>query len=212
MSPASDAPDTAKTAPSEPISPWLKLALEIGPLAVFFVLFHQLKDPDGDATQIDALVWATGGFIVAMVAAMAASYVLTREITKTAMITTAMVVVLGGLTIWLRDETFIKMRPSVINGLFAVVLFIGLWRGQSYLKIIVGDLLPMTEEGWLKLTRNWALYFAFMACLNELIWRNVSTETWVDVKTFVYLPLTFIFTLSQAALIAKYSTEDEPHP
>ncbi|MEO1329631.1 MAG: septation protein A [Pseudomonadota bacterium] len=191
------------------MSPWLKIVLEIGPLAVFFILFNQAKDPDGDAAQVDALIFATVGFIAALLASIAVTYALTRTVSRMLMATTVVVIVLGGLTVWLRDETFIKMRPTLVNGAFALLLGIGLLQGRSYLKTVIGDLLPMRDEGWMKLTRNWACYFAFMACLNEAVWRNVSTETWVDVKTFVYLPLALIFTLSQSGLIAKYQIEEK---
>lgn len=193
------------------MSPLLKLVLEIGPLIAFFVIFNQAKEagPEADAAQIDALIWATGGFMIALGLSTAITYALTRTISRMAVITTVIVLVMGALTIWLHDEVFIKMKPTIINGLFAAVLGVGLWQGRSYLKTVIGELLPMTDEGWMKLTRNWALFFLAMAVLNEIVWRGFSTETWVDIKTFGYLPLTLIFTFSQTGLIAKHAIEEE---
>jgi intracellular septation protein len=111
----------------------------------------------------------------------------------------------GGLTVWLQDGLFIKMKPTLVNGLFAVTLGYGLLRGQSYLKYLIGELLPLSETGWMKITRNWALFFAVMAILNEVIWRTQSTEFWVNAKTFGYLPITLLFTFSQAPLMAKHA-------
>ncbi len=195
----------ASTPESAAMPPFLKLALELGPLVAFFVLFNQFQHL-GD---VDALIYATVGFIAALLLSLAVTYAMTREVSRMAMVTTVVVLVTGGLTVWLRDDVFIKMKPTLINGLFALVLGFGLWRGRSYLKLLIGELLPITDEGWLKLTRNWALFFAAMAVLNEIVWRSFSTETWVDVKTFGYLPITLAFTLSQGGLIAKHSVEED---
>lgn len=191
------------------MTPLLKLVLEIGPLAVFFIAFGQFKTEDGDPTQIDALIAATAAFMVALAISNAISYALTRKISKMTIVTGVVVLVMGVLTIALRDDLFIKMKPTLVNGAFAAVLAIGLAQGQSYLKTVMGELLPMEDEGWMKLTFNWAMFFAVMAVLNEVVWRTMSTEDWVWVKTFVYLPITVLFTFSQTPLMARYAIEIE---
>ena len=183
------------------MSPLLKLVLEIGPLAAFFITFNRMSD----AGDLEALIWATGAFMLALIISITVTYVLTRTISKMAALTTVIVLAMGALTIWLRDDVFIKMKPTLVNAFFAAALGYGLLRGQSYLKYLIGDLLPLTETGWMKITRNWTLFFLAMAVLNEIVWRTQSTEMWVDVKTFGYLPLTLIFTFSQAPLMSKYA-------
>ena len=192
------------------MTPLLKLALEIGPLAVFFIAFSRFKTDGGaDPAQIDALIWATGAFMIALAVSNAITYALTRTISKMTAVTTVIVLAMGALTIWLRDGVFIQMKPTIVNGLFAVVLGVGLLQGRSYLKTVMGELLPMRDEGWTKLTINWAVFFATMAVLNEVVWRTMSVDDWVWVKTFIYLPLTLIFTLSQTPLMARYAIEEE---
>lgn len=190
------------------MSPLLKLLLELGPLAVFFITFNMFSTDAGGA-QIDALIWATGAFMIALTAAAAVSYALTRSISKMTALTTVIVLVMGGLTIWLRDEVFIKMKPTMIYTLFAVLLGYGLWRGESYLKLVMGEMLPLRQEGWMKLTRNWALCFLALAVANEIVWRSMDTDSWVWVKTFVYLPAVLIFAFSQTPLMARYAIDDE---
>lgn len=187
------------------MSPFLKIVLEIGPLAAFFITFNRLDT----LSEIDALIWATIAFIVAMLISVTITYAMTRKLSRMVVVTSAIVLATGGLTILLQDDVFIKMKPTLVNAFFAATLAFGLFQGRSYLKYLMGELLPLTEAGWMKLTRNWVIFFVAMAVLNELVWRTQSTETWVDVKTFVYLPLTLVFTISQAPLIAKH-TPDEP--
>lgn len=192
------------------MSPLLKLALEIGPLAIFFIVFSWTKtDGGGDVGDIDALIWATAAFMASLAASTSVSYALTRKISKMTAITAVVVLVMGGMTIWLRDPVFIQMKPTIVNVMFAGILGAGLLQGQSYLKIVMGELLPMRDEGWMKLTRNWAWFFVVMAVFNEAVWRLTDAETWVAVKTFVYLPVTVVFTLSQTPLMAKYAIEEE---
>ncbi|MBX2855643.1 MAG: septation protein A [Rhodobacteraceae bacterium] len=186
------------------MSPILKLVLEIGPLAAFFITFNRMSG----LNELDALIWATGAFMIALLISITVTYALTRTISKVAVFTTVIVLATGGLTIWLQDGIFIKMKPTLVNGLFAITLAYGLFRGQSYLKYLIGDLLPLSETGWMKITRNWALFFAIMAVLNEAIWRTQSTEFWVNAKTFGYLPITLLFTFSQAPLMAKHALPD----
>lgn len=190
------------------MNPLLKLVLEMGPLAVFFIAFTMLKTEGGGGTQIDALIGATIAFMIALAIATAIIYALTRSISKITVVTFVIVVVMGGLTIWLRDETFIQYRPTVVNGLLAAVLAFGLAQGESYLKLVLGEILPMEDEGWRKVTQNWMLFFAGMATLNVAVVETQTIETWVWVKTFVYLPITLVFAFSQTPLMARYAIED----
>lgn len=190
------------------MTPLLKIVLEIGPLAVFFIAFSQFKsDVETDPAQIDALIWATGAFMAALAISTAITYALTRKISKMTAITFVIVLGMGALTIWLRDDVFIKMKPTLVNAFFAALLGFGLLMGQSYLKVVMGELLPLRDEGWMKLTVNWALFFLAMAILNEVVWRSTSTDNWVWAKTFLYLPLTLLFTFSQTPLMARYAIE-----
>src|SRR5216110_1357261 len=176
--------------------PLFKLATELGPLLVFFVAnakFH--------------LFVATGAFMVAVIAAMAASYVVTRHVPIMALVTGAIVLVFGTLTLVLHDETFIKVKPTIIYGLFAAVLGGGLLFGRSFIAIMFDQMFNLTAEGWRQLTMCWAVFFFAMAILNEIIWRTQSTDFWVGFKAFGVLPLTIAFTMTQMPLIKRYHLE-----
>jgi intracellular septation protein len=211
------------------ISPGLKFALEIGPLAVFFLGFtygERLLGLPGVGGAMAALIGekaamgqtgpiflATALFMVAIIASLSVSWALTRHLPRMAMVTGIVVAVFGGLTLALQDETFIKMKPTIVNGIFALILGFGLLvQGRSYLKYLMGEMLPMDDEGWRKLTVRWTWFFVFMACLNEAVWRTQSTEFWVSFKTFGNLPLTFAFVLAQTPLMKRHMIEDEKGP
>lgn len=190
------------------ISPMLKIGLELGPLLIYFLSFNWLKDPD-DSVNLQALIEATGIFIVVMAVAQFVNWRLTGKLARMAVITLLVVVFMGGLTYFLQDETFLKMRPTLVNLGFAGVLGFGLLRGQSYLQYLMGELLPLDSEGWTKLTRNWAIYFVCVAVVNEIVWRSFDTDTWFTVKTFAYPAVAFAFMMSQAPLITKHALEEE---
>lgn len=177
-------------------SPFLKLALEIGPIAVFFVTY----------TRTDIFT-ATAVFIPVILAALVVSWRLTGSLPRMAVVTAVMVVVFGGLTLWLQDATFIKMKPTIVNLIFAGALGVGLARGRSYLKDVMEGALPLTDAGWMILTKRWALFFLFLAALNEAIWRTQSEAFWVSFKTFANPALTFAFVMSQLGLLKRHSTE-----
>ena len=123
------------------------------------------------------------------------------------MVSGVIVLVFGGLTLYLRDETFIKLKPTIVYTMFAVLLGAGLLWKKPMLELLFGAAFTLTEEGWRKLTLRWALFFAVMAVVNELVWRNVSTDTWVSFKAFGFLPLTFLFAVAQVPLMQRHGIE-----
>ena len=176
--------------------PLFKLATELGPLMIFFAAnakFH--------------LFVATGAFMVAVIIAMAASYVVTRHIPMMALVTGIVVIVFGTLTLVLHDETFIKIKPTIIYGLFATILGGGLLFGRSFIAVMFDQMFNLTAPGWRLLTMRWALFFVAMAVLNEIIWRTQSTDFWVAFKAFGMIPLTMGFALTQMPLIKRHHLE-----
>jgi intracellular septation protein len=176
--------------------PLFKLATELGPLLVFFVVnakFH--------------LFAATGAFMVAIVAALIASYVVTKHVPLMALVTCVVVLVFGTLTLVLHDETFIKIKPTIIYALFAGVLGGGLLFGRSFIAIMFDQMFNLTPQGWRMLTFRWALFFAGMAVLNEIVWRTQSTNFWVGFKLFGVTTLTALFAIAQMSLIKRYHIE-----
>ena len=176
--------------------PLFKLATELGPLVVFFTVNAKFN-----------LFAATGAFMVAIVAAMIASYVVTKHIPIMALVTGAIVLVFGTLTLVLHDETFIKMKPTIVYCLFAAVLGGGLLFGRSFIAIMFDQMFNLTAVGWRLLTMRWALFFLAMAVLNEIIWRTQSTDFWVNFKVFGVTPLTMLFAFTQMPLIKRYHLE-----
>ncbi len=146
--------------------------------------------------------------MIAVLAALAASYVLTRHLPIMPVVTAVIVVVFGGLTLILHDATFIKVKPTIIYALFGGVLLGGLLFGRSLLGVVFDSMFQLTAEGWRKLTWRWAIFFLVLAVLNEIVWRNTSTNVWVDFKVFGVLPLTFLFGALQYPLLKKYAAEE----
>ena len=176
--------------------PLFKLATELGPLMVFFIVNFKFH-----------LFVATAAFMVAVVAAMIASYVVTRHVPVMALVTGAVVLVFGTLTLVLHDETFIKVKPTIIYGLFAAVLGGGLLFGRSFIAVMFDQMFNLTPQGWRILTLRWALFFVAMAILNEVIWRTQSTDFWVGFKAFGVIPLTMGFAITQMPLIKRHHLE-----
>src|ERR1700749_1953682 len=173
--------------------PMFKLATELGPLLIFFL-----------ANAKSNLFVATGAFMVAIVAAMIASYVVTRHVPVMALVTGVIVLVFGTLTLVLHDETFIKVKPTIIYGLFALVLGGDLVFGRSFIALLFDQVFNLTPQGWRILTVRWALFFAAMAVLNEVIWRTQSTDFWVGFKAFGVIPLTMLFAIAQMPLVKRF--------
>ena len=176
--------------------PVFKLATELGPLIVFFVANAKFN-----------LFVATGAFMVAIVAAMIASYVVVRHVPMMAIVTAVIVLVFGTLTLVLHDETFIKVKPTIIYGLFAAILGGGLLFGRSFIAILFNQMFNLTPKGWRILTMRWALFFLGMAVLNEVVWRTQSTDFWVAFKAFGAIPITMIFAMTQMPVIKRYHLE-----
>ena len=175
------------------LSPGLKLALDLGPLVLFFF-----------ANARFGIFAATAVFMVAVVIALAVSYAITRHLPVMPLVSAVIVMVFGGLTLVLHDETFIKVKPTIIYLLFGAVLAGGLMLGKPLLAIVFDQMYHLTDEGWRKLTVRWMFFFFALATLNELVWRTQSTDFWVNFKVFGALPLTFGFALLQYPLLAKY--------
>ena len=191
-----------------------KLLIDLGPLLVFFLVNFLAPVP-----AFAKIFVATGAFMVAMVVAMIFSALRYQRISPLLWFSGVMVVILGGLTIWLHNEAFIKMKPTLYYALVSALLFFGLATDRPLLQRVLGSTYPGLDEiGWKKLTRNWAIFFAFMACLNEAVWRNSSTNFWVGFKLWGALPLTFLFAaanipmLLRHGLMKEHVTPTEPGP
>ena len=172
---------------------WLKPAVDYGPLAVFFVTYVTL-----------GLMAATAALIAASLLALLCAWVLERRVPVIPLVTTAIVAVFGGLTLWLQDETFIKMKPTIVQALFALILLGGLAFGRPLLKPLLGPMMPpMSDAAWRQFTLRYALFFVAMAALNEVVWRTQSTDFWVTFKVFGLSGLTFLFILSQLPFVGR---------
>ena len=202
-----DAPPKAE----EKVSPLLKMVLELGPLVVFFFANSRA---DWLAAQFPVLAEmggpifiATGLFMAATAIALTVSWILTRTLPMMPLISGIVVFVFGALTLWLQDDTFIKMKPTIVNTLFGAILLGGLLFGKSLLGYVFNAAFRLTDEGWRKLTLRWGLFFLFLAVLNEVVWRNVETPVWVAFKVWGTMPITILFTLSQMPLIMRHAIE-----
>jgi intracellular septation protein len=178
------------------LDPFLKLALDIGPLILFFA-----------ANAKFGIYAATGTFMAAVLIALAVSYVLTKHVAIMPLVTAAIVLVFGGLTLVLHDDLFIKLKPTIIYVLFGGALMGGLAFDKPLLGMVFDSVFHLREEGWRKLTVRWTLFFFALAILNEIVWRTQTTDFWVSFKLFGVVPLTFLFAALQVPLLTKYAID-----
>lgn len=193
------------------INPWLKQALELGPPLLFFVAYMRFQDSmiTVGGTEYDGFIIVTAAFVPLLLLTIAILWKLTGKISRIQVFTAVMVVFFGGLTVWLNDERFFKMKTTLVYGFFAITLGIGLMRGQAWLKFLMGELLPMADAGWMILTRRLAITFAAMAVANEAVWRTQSTEFWVTFETFGLPLFLFAVFMLQGRVLERYSLTPE---
>ncbi|MDP4032429.1 MAG: inner membrane-spanning protein YciB [Pseudorhodobacter sp.] len=193
------------------INPFLKLGLELGPIVVFFAGYVKLKDQTFTIAGADynGFIVMTALFIPLMLITTGLLWALTGKLSKMQLATVVLVVVFGSLSVWLKDERFFKMKPTMIYLLFGGVLGFGLLRGKSYLRVVMDEALPMQPAGWMILTRRMAAFFLGLAIANEVIWRNFSTDAWVNFKTFGLPAALFLFFITQGRLLARYGIDKD---
>jgi len=183
---------------ARPAPAWLRPTIDYGPIVVFFLAYLKF-----------GLIPATGALMAATAVVLALAFAIERRVAMMPLVTAVIVGIFGGLTLLLKDETFIKMKPTIVQGLFAAILLGGLAFGRPLLKAVLGSALPLDDVGWRRLTLRWALFFIAMAGVNELVWRTQSTDFWVTFKVFGILGITLVFALAQTPLILRYRLPEE---
>ena len=176
--------------------PLVRLAVELGPLLVFFFVNARW-----------GIYVGTGAFMAAIAVSFSVSLWIERRVPAMPLVTAVVVLVFGTLTLVLHDDLFIKLKPTIVNSLFAAVLAFGLLTKRNFLQIVLGTVLALDETGWRKLTLRWAVFFVVLAVINEIVWRNFSTDTWVSFKVFGIMPLTLAFSLAQVPLLTKHQVD-----
>lgn len=189
---------TEKANRYQAMNPIMRLAIEVGPLLAFFAV---------NASY--GIYAATGAFMAAIVASLGAAYAMARHVPTLPLVSGMIVLAFGGLTLYLQDETFIKLKPTIVNVLFAIVIFGGMAFGKNYVKSLLGTMVALKGEGWRLLAIRWGIFFIAMAVVNEIVWRNFSTDTWVTFKVFGFLPLTVVFALAQTPLMNRYAEQSD---
>jgi len=175
-----------------------KLLIELGPLLVFF-----------GVNAAYGIFAGTGAFMAATVLSLSLAWWLYHKVPVMPLVSAVIVLAFGGLTIYLQDDTFIKLKPTIVYTMFAILLVAGLFARKPVLALLFGPVFNLTDEGWRKLTLRWAVFFIAMAVLNEYVWRNYSTDTWVTFKAFGFLPITFLFAMAQVPLMQRYGVAEE---
>lgn len=208
--------NSSKPQPRKPKSGWLNILVDYGPLLVFLGVY-KLNAPDESsmAAEIGAVIAGTVAFMIAAVLAFAFSKWKFGRVSPMLMLSTALIVVFGSITIWLRDERFIQIKPTAIYLLFGAALLIGYWRGRALLQILLEAAFEGVDDaGWLKLSRNWGVFFLALAALNEVLRAQLSFENWLWAKLWVFLPLSFLFTFTQIPMLLRHglALEDKDEP
>ncbi len=198
-------------AEAKKINTWLKLGLELGPVVLFFVAYGRLKDQTFTiaGTEYGGFIIVTACFIPLLLLSTGILWKLTGHLSRMQVVTAALVIVFGGLSVWFNDERFFKMKPTIIYLFFGGTLAIGLLQGRSYLQYVMEEAMPLKSEGWMILTKRLALFFFVLAILNEVIWRGFSTDTWVTFKTFGLSAAVFLFFMTQGKLFSHYGIEQK---
>jgi intracellular septation protein len=179
----------------------VRFLVELGPLLAFFL-----------ANWKGGIFWGTGVFMLATAIALAVSWALTRRIAMVPLVSAGFVALFGALTLWLQSDLFIKVKVTLINALFGAVLLGGVAIGRSYLKLVMGEAMRLSDAAWRTLSLRWGFFFLALAGLNEFVWRTMSTDAWVNFKVFGLLPLTLVFALANAPYMARHMVEDEAKP
>ncbi|MFV0333308.1 MAG: inner membrane-spanning protein YciB [Tropicimonas sp.] len=196
------------------INPVLKQVLELGPTILFFIAYMRMREQSFTlgGTDYDGFIVAAGAFVPVLLVAMAILWRLTGRLSRIQVVTALMVIIFGGLTVWFNDETFFKMKTTIVYGLFTLLLGIGLLQGRSYLAWVLGDAMPMAQEGWMILTRRLTLGFGLLAVANEVVWRSMSTDAWVKIETFGFPVALFLFLSVQIFTLQKYMDLEADDP
>lgn len=193
------------------INPTLKAALEFGPIILFFIGYLKLREQTFTlaGTEYDGFIIVTAAFVPLLAITTFILWRLTGHVSRMQIATLVLVTIFGGLSVWFNDDRFFKMKPTMIYLLFGGVLGFGLLRGQSYLKYVMEEMLPLQDEGWMILTKRLTAFFLGLAVLNEIIWRTQSTDTWVYFKTFGLSAAVFVFFMTQTGVFSRYSLEED---
>jgi intracellular septation protein len=193
------------------INPTLKLVLELGPVVLFFVAYTRIKDQQFElfGQTYDGFIIATAAFIPVLLISTGLVWWLSGKLSKMQLMTAVLVLIFGGMSVWFNDDRFFKMKPTIIYLLFGGLLGFGLLRGQSYLRYVMEEAMPMRQEGWMILTRRLCAFFFALAAANELVWRTMSTDAWVNFKTFGLTLAVFGFFVMQASLFSKFGEDKD---
>ena len=195
----------------KPLNPAVKQVLELGPPLLFFAAYLWLRDQTFTigGTEYGGFIVAAAVFVPILLTSIALLWKLTGKLSRMQVFTAVLVVVFGGLTVWFNDEKFFKVKTTIVYGVFAGILGLGLLQGRSYLAWVMSEFLPLRDEGWMILTRRLTALFAVLALGNELVWRTMSTDAWVKIETFAFPAVLFVFLWSQIMMLQRFLIEDE---
>lgn len=201
----------SQVANDKKLSPLIKMGLELGPIVLFFIGYLKLKDQSFmiGGTSYDGFILVTAAFVPLILISTGLLWWLTGKLSKMQIVTAVLVVVFGGLSVWFNDDRFFKMKPTMIYLLFGGVLGFGLLRGQSYLKYVMEEVMPLQHQGWMILTKRLTVFFLGLAVLNEVVRRTMSTDAWVNFKTFGLTAAVFAFFMTQGGVFQRYAKDEE---